>query len=192
MRAMLLAVVLALCAAQATLAADTPAADDSRPSEASVRELFRTMNTRSIIDTVRGQIDSTSSATLDQALAGRSLNDRQRQILRDGHEQVMVLISQTLDWNAVEPVMVEVYRDHFTQHEIDQMLQFYRSPTGQMVTAKLPATTKEMMQKMQGRMQSLAPRIAELQKETAAKVKAAADEPAAEKQPAVPATTGPH
>ena len=130
-----------------------------------MRELFRTMNTRSIIDTVRGQMDSTSSATLDQALAGRSLNDRQRQILRDGHEQVMVLISQTLDWNAVEPVMVEVYRDHFTQQEIDQMLQFYRSPTGQMVIAKLPATTQEMMQKMQARMQSLAPRTVELRKE---------------------------
>ena len=115
MRAMLLAVLLALCAAQATLAADTPAAADGRPSEASVRELFRTMNTRSIIDTVRGQMDSTSSATLDQALAGRALNDRQRQILRDGHEQVMVLISQSLDWNAVVSVMVEVYRAHFTQ-----------------------------------------------------------------------------
>ncbi|MBV8405089.1 MAG: DUF2059 domain-containing protein, partial [Gammaproteobacteria bacterium] len=179
--------LLVLCAVQATPAADTPAAADSRPTEASVRELFRTMNTRSVIDAARAQIDSSSNATLGQALPGQQLNERQRQIVREGHQQIVALLGETLDWNTLEPGMVEVYRDHFTQHEIDQMLQFYRSPTGQMVIAKLPATTQDMMQRMQARMRSLAPRIAELQKDIAAKVRSAADEPTAPEQPAIPA-----
>ena len=44
------------------------------------------------------------------------------------------------------------------------------------------------MQRMQARMRSLAPRIAELQKDIAAKVRSAADEPTAPEQPAIPAT----
>jgi hypothetical protein len=183
---MLLTGLLALCATPAAFAADTAAATDTRPSEASVRELFRTMNTRSIIDTAHAQMNSSSNATLNQALASRPLNEQQRQILRDEHEQIMILVGGALDWNTLEPEMVDVYRNHFTQQEIDQLLQFYRSPTGQIVVAKLPGATQEMMQKMQARVQALAPRIAELQQETAAKVKAAADAPAGEQQPAPP------
>ena len=192
MKAMLLTGLLALCAGEATLAADTPPASDSRPSEASVRELFRTMNTRSIIDTARAQMNSSSNATLGQALANRPLNEQQRQILRDEHEQIMALLGGALDWNTLEPEMIDVYRNHFTQQEIDQLLQFYRSPTGQMVVAKLPGATQEMMQKMQARVQALAPRIAELQRETAAKVKSAADQPAAAPEPAASAGASPH
>jgi hypothetical protein len=188
---MLLAGLLALCASQATFAADTAAATDERPSEASVRELFRTMNTRNIIDTARAQMNSSSNSTLNQALANRPLNEQQRQIVRDEHEQIMGLIGGALDWSTLEPEMVEVYRNHFTQQEIDQLLQFYRSPTGQIVVAKLPGATQEMMQKMQARVQALAPRIVELQKETAAKVKAAADTAAPEQQPAVPPESAP-
>ncbi|HKD54714.1 MAG TPA: DUF2059 domain-containing protein [Steroidobacteraceae bacterium] len=192
MKRMLSVALLALCASQATLAADTPAANDSRPTEASVHELFRTMNTRTIIDTARGQMNSSSSATLDHTLAGRPLNDQQRQILRDEHAQVMALIGEALDWNTLEPDMVEVYRNHFTQQEIDQMLQFYRSPTGQMVVAKLPGATQEMMQKMQARVQALAPRIVELQRETAAKVRSAADKPPGAQDQAPPSAASPH
>lgn len=186
MKAIVVGLVTALLAAQVTLAADTAASTDTRASEASVRELFRTMNTRGIIDSARAQTESSSGAMLGAALTGRQLNEQQRQILRDGQQQIMALVSEQLDWNTLEPLMVEVYRDHFTQQEIDQMLKFYRSPAGQMVIAKLPAATQDMMQKIQGRIQALGPRIAELRKETAAKVKSAADEPAAAQQPVSP------
>jgi len=47
------------------------------------------------------------------------------------------LVKAELNWSAIEPVMIEVYRNTFSQHEVDGMLTFYRSEVGQAVIAKL-------------------------------------------------------
>jgi len=48
------------------------------------------------------------------------------------------LVKEELNWATFEPMMVEVYRNTFSQHEVDGMLTFYRSEAGQAVIAKLP------------------------------------------------------
>ncbi|TLY66677.1 MAG: DUF2059 domain-containing protein [Gammaproteobacteria bacterium] len=82
--------------------------------------------------------------------------------------------------------MIEVYRDTFTQHEIDGMLKFYRSEAGQAAINKLPTVTQESMARIQGRVNALTPKIMELEKATAAQIKAAGDAPPGAPQPAPP------
>ncbi|GAA0918840.1 DUF2059 domain-containing protein [Luteibacter anthropi] len=54
-----------------------------------------------------------------------------------------------VDANATNQLigrMVPVYQKHFTDKEIDELLKFYSTPTGQKVIREMPATMAEGMQ----------------------------------------------
>ena len=177
-----LAVLMAILGAPAALAAGT------RPSEQSLRQLFEVMHTSSMLDTVMSQIDTSARAAMLQATAGEPLNEDQKRIMSDTQSRVMALMKEELDWAGLEPMMIEVYRDSFTQKEVDGMLKFYRSEAGQAVITKLPAVMQGMMQKMQVRMQGLTPKVVQLEKDAVMQLRAAARPAPLLQQPPHPAT----
>jgi uncharacterized protein len=99
-------------------------------------------------------------------------------------------MKQQLDWSTtLEPIMVESYRDTFTQQEVDALLRFYRTPIGKSVAEKLPVASQQSMQLIQQRIREIMPKIQEIARDSAARIKAAADsgaEPAQSSQPAAP------
>ena len=150
------------------------AAADARASADSIRQLFAVMHTSAMLDTVMSQIDTSARSALLQATAGEPLNEDQKRIMSDTQTRVMSLLKDELNWVDLEPMMIEVYRDSFSQKEVDGMLKFYRSEAGQAVIAKLPVVMRGMTQKMQLRMQSLTPKVVQLEKDAVAQLKSAA------------------
>ena len=73
----------------------------------------------------------------------------------------------------MEPEIVAVYRESFTQEEIDAQLSFYRSPGGQAVIAKMPMVMQKSMEMSQRQMHRLMPKMQALMKETLSDAKAA-------------------
>ena len=171
--------VFAVFAAQAVLA------QEAKPSEASVRQLFEVMHSSKLLDAYMTQIDTTVRASMQQALAGQQLNPKQQKILDDMGRQIGSLVKAELNWPAIEPLMIDVYRNTFSQHEVDGMLAFYRSEAGQAVIAKLPTAMQLSMTGIQSHAQALTPKIVQLEKDTAAQLKAAADP-----QPGAPSAQG--
>ncbi len=51
-------------------------------------------------------------------------------------------------WDEMLQAMVPVYQKHFTKGDIDHLVAFYSSPTGQKVVRELPAISAEAMQSM--------------------------------------------
>jgi len=51
--------------------------------------------------------------------------------------------------------MIPVYQRHFTKGEMDDLVAFYSSPTGQKMVKELPAITAEAMQSSQGIIQRM-------------------------------------
>jgi uncharacterized protein len=176
---LLVTVVLAMLASQAAFA------QDAKPSEDSVRQLFEVMHSSKLLDAYMTQIDTTVRASMQQALAGQQLNPKQKKILDEMGRQIGSLVKAELNWPAIEPLMIDVYRNTFSQQEVDGMLAFYRSEAGQAVIAKLPTAMQQSMTGIQGHAQALTPKIVQLEKDTAAQLKAAADP-----QPAVPSSQG--
>jgi uncharacterized protein len=162
-------------------------AQEAQASAETVKQLFQAMHTSKIIDTLMTQTESTVRTSMQQAVAGQQLNAAQQKIVDDLQHKMFALVKEQLNWADLEPMMVDVYRSTFTQHEIDGMLKFYRSSVGQAVVAKIPAATQESMARIQGRLQSLTPRIMQLEQDAAAQLKAAASPaPAPVPAPATP------
>jgi hypothetical protein len=165
------------------LAVQPVLASDARPTEESVKQLFEVMHTSQIIDTYITQINTTIHASMRQAMQGKPLNAEQQQIMDDWGSELVALMRHELDWQTMQPMMVEVYRANFNQEEVDGMLKFYRSPTGQSMISKLPAAMQQAMQTMQQRAATLTPKIQQLTQDTMAALKRAQDRAATSSAP---------
>lgn len=185
MRIRLVVAMLALLGLPSAFAAE------AKPSEESVRHLFEVMHTSQITDLVKSQMDANLDEALARATGGRTLNAEQQKLHDDMRAKTAVMLDDELSWSKLEPQMVEVYRSTFTPAEIDGMYKFYNSPSGKAVVAKLPQATQQMMQLTQEHVRALIPRIVELQKETAQKIKDAAGPPAAASAPGAPPSPPP-
>ena len=156
------------------LGAAAPAAD-TPPTEESIREVFRETHIQGILGTALEQVKPNIRAQLERELGGKPLNERQRQIIEDSSQQRIALMQQALDWRLLEPKLIAAYREAFTQHDIDQMLVFYRSPTGQKAIAKQPQIMQQVGQFTMERVAAIAPQLQQLQRDMMQKVRAAAD-----------------
>jgi uncharacterized protein len=184
------------------LAAPAVWSQDAPPTEASIRQLFEVMHTSKLLDSMMTQIDQVMHSSIQQSLKGQKLNAEQQQILDDMGSELAGMVKQYLKWSDLEPQMIAIYRKTFSQQEIDGMLAFYRSPTGQAVIEKLPLAMQNMMQSTMQRVGDLQPKIAQLQRDTIAALKRAQSRSAEQGQsepppPAAPASpsappTAPH
>ena len=111
----------------AVFATQAAPAQDAKPSEASIRQLFEVMHSSKLLDAYLTQIEGTVQAAMQQAFAGQQPNPKQQKIMDDLGRNIASLVKEQLNWPSVEPMMIEVYRNTFSQHEVDGMLTFYRS-----------------------------------------------------------------
>ncbi|HXY98108.1 MAG TPA: DUF2059 domain-containing protein [Steroidobacteraceae bacterium] len=169
MRVCLLAATLVVLGLQPALA------EEARPSEESIRHLFEAMNTRHMLDDLMGQMDKTMRDSARQGLGAQTLNPQQQKIFDDMMTKLMALMKEQLNWSAMEPTMISVYRDTFTPQEVAAMTSFYASPAGKAIASKLPQVTQRTMQLMQERMRDLIPRVGQLERDAAQQLKQAAD-----------------
>ena len=167
-------VVVALLA---VLALQPALAQEAKASEESVKRLFEVMHTSQMLDSIITQMDASMRAGMGAALRGQPLSPDQQKIIDQMRSRVLALVKDELNWPSMQPAMVEVYRNTFSQHEVDDMLKFYGSATGQAVVAKLPLAMQRATDSMRQRIRDLAPKIAQLQKEAMSQLKAASDSP---------------
>jgi len=159
----------------AVLASQAVLAQDAKPSEASIRQLFEVMHSSKLLDAYVTQIDATVRTSMQQAFAGQQPTPKQQKIMDELGRNIAALVKEELNWATFEPMMIEVYRNTFSQHEVDGMLTFYRSEAGQAVIAKLPTAMQQTMTSMQSHVKTLTPRIVQLERDVAAQLKAAGE-----------------
>lgn len=157
-------------------------AADAPPSDASLQALFDVMHASKMIDGIWSQMSGMMDSTIQQANSGQPLNEAQKAIASDLARQMADTFRESLSWEKLEPVMKDVYRQTFSQSDIDGMVAFYRSPAGQSMVTKMPTAMQHSMEGMQGLMREMMPKIQKLAQEAAARIKAAAD-PAPAAQP---------
>ena len=166
----LLATLLLLAPLQ-VVAADAPASD------ASIRELLEVTESRKLIDAMTGQLDAVMRDSMSQALGDTQLTDEQRKILDDMRQRFVAVMQAEMSWERYEPLMMQVYRQTFTQPEVDGMLAFYRTDAGRAVIAKMPAVMQNSMQLAQQQMAQAIPKLQEIMQESAAKLEATKRKP---------------
>jgi hypothetical protein len=124
--------IKAVCAAMAILCAVIPAAAAQSSHDRAVLELFEVMG-------LERQAVAGATAMIDAQVDGNPAIAPYRDVM-------VAWATKYLTWDAMVPEMTRVYEATFTETEIRQMTDFYRTPTGQKVLATMP----ELMEKGAG------------------------------------------
>ena len=76
-----------------------------------------------------------------------------------------------MSWQRMKPLYVQLYQDTFEQDEVDGLLAFYTSPTGQAFLNKMPVVMQKSMALSQSLMQSALPKMTAAMKEALSEAK---------------------
>jgi hypothetical protein len=136
-------------AALAWSAAWPLAARASEPTADSVQQLLAVTKTEALMDQMYGHFEQAMRAGMQQAMAGKRLTAQQQAIVDAAPAEFAAVMREEFSWAKLQPLYVGIYRESFTQDEIDGMLAFYATPAGRAVIDKMPQVMARSMQLMQ-------------------------------------------
>ncbi len=140
----------------------TPAFAD-QASEQSVKELLTVMNAKNVTNQMEAMIKQSMAASLQ----GANLTPEQKKIVDELETKTINYVREKMSWDKLEPIYVKVYRESFTQDEVDGIVAFHKSAAGQALNTKMPNVMQKTMTEIQTRMASLQGDLKKFQEEAA-------------------------
>ncbi len=137
----------------------TFSAHASPASQESVESLFAVMKTESMMDSIYGSMEQMMRQGMKQAVQGNTLSPEQQRIFDAVPAKFVTVMREEFNWGKMRPLYVQLYRDTFEQEEVDGLLAFYTSPTGQAFVNKMPVVMQKSIGLSQSLMQSLIPKM---------------------------------
>jgi len=93
------------------------------PSDTSIRELMLVTDSQRTLDLALAHMDQAMQAGIDAAREGREVTPVVAEIVHKTQTRMVALMKEEMSWPVMEPVLIEIYRQSFTQTEIDGMIQ---------------------------------------------------------------------
>jgi hypothetical protein len=91
------------------------------------------------------------------------ISDEHRKSLAEDTEETMEFIKRELNWSVLEPRLVKVYVDIYSEDELRGLIEFYRSPLGQKFIEKTPEIMEANAQMTLELFRELMPKLREMQ-----------------------------
>ncbi len=127
----------------------------AQPTSESIETLLTLTKTEALIESVYGNVEQAMRQGMAQAVAGKNLSAEQQRSLEATPKRFVTIMREELSWESLKPMYIEIYRDSFTQEEIDGLIAFYQSPVGMAFVNKMPIVMQKSMTSMQARMQPM-------------------------------------
>ena len=121
-------------------------ADDSPPTKADVEKYFQIVKSHDMMK----KLMASMSQSLQQIEHEQYLKHKD-ELPADYESKMIARMNEMFDnmpWDALTQAMVPAYQKHFTKGDIDNLVAFYSSPTGEKVLREMPAIMAESMQDM--------------------------------------------
>jgi uncharacterized protein len=137
---------LLLLLAATTFCVAAPAAP---PTEQSIDALLDAAKTKRMADSMIPMMVQSMRRGMEEALEGKPPTPDQQRAMDQISTKYEKAFRDSMAWDKMRPLYIQVYRETFTQGEIDGLIAFYKSPTGAAFIDKMPT----VLQKTQGLMQ---------------------------------------
>ncbi|MES2219454.1 MAG: DUF2059 domain-containing protein [Acidobacteriota bacterium] len=142
-------------------AVQTGHADDATKL-AKVHEFFKLTKMDQMTAQVMNQVKTQLNSGMMQQMTGFKLTPDQQQSVDAFSAKIDKVIFDALSWDNLEPQYAKLYAAAYTEQQIDDILTFYRSPTGRAVVEKSPVLMKESNAIAQQRLAAVMPQLREL------------------------------
>lgn len=122
------------------------------PSDAAIESLLATMKVERLVKNLPATMEPAMRQMMANFLKGKTVTAEQRRALDNMTEKMLVLLREETDWKVMRPMYVQLYKEVFTQEEVDGMIAFYKTPAGAATIEKMPLVMQRSMVMMQERM----------------------------------------
>jgi hypothetical protein len=141
------------------------AAHAGTPSDQSVSDLLDASRMDKTIDQMMTQMDVGMKNSMQQSLRGRNLTSEQQAAANKLANDMSGIMKEEISMAKLKPIYLQVYKETFSQEEINGLLAFYRSPIGKTFVEKLPLTMQRAGALMQERMGPVMQKLSTMQNE---------------------------
>ena len=114
------------------------------------------------MDQMVGTMQNQMEAMMQQELAGTAECEDATAAITEFSQAVSTLTRKELSNEVFLPKVAEIYAEIFDADELQGMIDFYRTPLGRKMLARMPELMEKSMTLAQNQVQDLAPRIDEL------------------------------
>lgn len=144
-------------------------ADEHTHQEAALK-LLEITNARSMVDQMRTSLELMMQKQLEAA--AKDLQPEAQEAMGTIQKEIMRWSSENFNWDQIKQMYVEIYIQVFTESEINELVEFYQSPLGKKMLAKMPELMQASMQKTQKFVQSKLPEFQEHMKKLLSELEA--------------------
>lgn len=127
----------------------TPFACAAPPTDTQVDKLLTVMRAQKTVEAMVPQVQASQQQMVEQMLAGQSLTPAQQArldgIIYKSNAQMLAMLS----WSRMQPLYRDIYRQSFSAEDMQAMIDFYGSPSGQNLLDKMPQLMQNTMAAMQ-------------------------------------------
>ena len=151
-------------------------------SKADVERYLDTMHTR---DMVKSMMDA---MTVQMHKMVHEQIQKQPNLPADSEERLnkMMDIYKEMPTDELIDVIIPVYQKHFTKGDMDALVAFYSSPTGEKMVKEMPAIMSESMQAASGILQEMMAKMTQRVNDEIAQMQKADDGKSSKPSPSTP------
>jgi hypothetical protein len=106
---------------------------------------------------VKPAIEQQTVQAAKEMLQKDQLSANELAIVMQMQEILFEEMAASMSWDTMKTLMIEGYRETFSEEEIQASLKFYRTPEGKSIMQKMPQLMQHFMQNNQNRWSNFAP-----------------------------------
>ena len=133
------------------------------PSDKSIETLLGVMHVQAMLDQMLNQMDNGMQQGLEQglkeSLKGKGPSAAQKAKIDEFQKKVSGIIKEDLSYSKTKDVYFQVYREVFTQDEVNSIIAFYSSPAGKAMVEKVPVAMQKAGALVQERIAPMAQKL---------------------------------
>lgn len=124
-------------------------------SKKSVEELMELTEVSKMMDAMQGQIGNMFNGMSKQM----NISEKEKPAFDKYMKKIGDLLAKDMNWEAIKEPMIEIYSKHFTEEEVQGLINFYQSNLGKSMTKKMPLIMQDSMLISQELMKEFMPKI---------------------------------
>ncbi len=125
--------VKVMLAVLALLLSAGAASADEASKTAKIEEIFQITNAKQMVQQVLEQMRSMQRAQIaNMAPAARPKAEEEQ-------NKMSQVLAERMSWDKLQPRLITLYAETFTEEELEGTLAFYKSPAGRAMLEKMPA-----------------------------------------------------
>ncbi len=134
---------------------------DSASKEEKLDQLVNIMDMDSMVENMYSQME----LMMQNMATELGVKAEEQTIFDEYYNKMTLLLKEDMSWQKMKPFVIDIYRRNFSEKEIDDMLAFYGTETGQALLQKMPTVMQESMIMSQALAQQTLPKLQEIGEE---------------------------